>query len=157
MGPINPELIQQMVARELAKPKPAFEQHIDYSVPSSIPASPMKPETLATMGGIADMLGTYTGLHKPGYGEDNAMLAGHSPAATGLSLLGQLAAQKGITSILRKIGHPAIADAIAANQGAEQLGLGATWGRILHNEPQSLNGYDTYTTALSRGLKQYGR
>jgi hypothetical protein len=155
-GPINDQLIQQMVARELAKPKPAFEQKIDYSIEPSMQPTTIKPETLATIGGLADAAGTYFGLKQGRASEANPMYSGMGPAGVGASLIGQLLAQKGLTHMIRKV-SPTIADAIAANQGARQLGLGSTWGSIIHGQSEPITGNENYTNSVQRNMQEMSK
>ena len=78
------------------------------------------------------------------------MYARESPGGLAASLAAQLAAQKGFTALLRRLGAPAVADAIAANMGAEQLGLGADWGQRINRQPDPTNGYDVVQGAEDR-------
>lgn len=152
--PFNPELMQQMVARELQQHPPQDQKPFNLGVePSSMtPSWNLSPERLATIGGMADIAGTYGGLRR-GWGENNAMYSGiGGELGVGAALGTQLAVQKGITGLLRHYGHPKIADAIAANAGARQLGAGADWASILNGQSHPVSGHEHYNAALQSGL-----
>jgi hypothetical protein len=85
----------------------------------------MSPDTLATIGGLADAASTYY-FTKTGKAKESNALIGFTdshPEATALAALGGLAASKGITALLRKV-SPKLADAVASNLGAMQLAYG---------------------------------
>jgi hypothetical protein len=83
---------------------------------------PIDPNTLATIGGLADAASTYYFTKSRKAPESNALIGftGSHPEATALAALGGLAASKGITALLRKV-SPKLANAVAANLGAMQL------------------------------------
>lgn len=93
----------------------------------SAPVRPttMAPETLALIGGLADAASTAVLLKRGGV-ELNPMYARlhNNPVTTGLAVAGSSLAMKGMRHLLRKK-VPWLADALAANQGAMQLGLAA--------------------------------
>lgn len=154
-GPISQAAtaaLQQQLASDPRQfdPKPAFDLGLNIAKPQT----PMSPETLATLGAAADIAGTYEGMKHTGLGEDNAMYAGGTPGRVATSLLGQLAAQKLATGVLRKIGAKGLADAIAANAGAYQLGLGSKWGQLMQGQPADVSGYDAVNGALDRAAAQ---
>lgn len=146
-SPINSQLIQEMVARELAKPQQAVQKPLDLGLGGGYTPTTISPEKLHTLGGIADAAGTFFGLsHKAG-GEANPMLKQASPMQAGLGLVGQLAATKGLTHLVRKV-SPGLADALAANLGAQQMSLGADWGSALAGHPVTQAGNDVYAQKL---------
>lgn len=147
-GPITPDLIQTLVRQELqhTPPKPSFDLGLG---PAPKPSTPLNPERLATMGALADIAGTYAGLKTHRANEGNAMLSGMKPEGVALGLFAQLLAQKGATALIRKF-SPGTANAIAANQGAEQLGLGAGWGGILNGQSHPDTGHARVRAAQQR-------
>lgn len=157
-GPINPEMIQAMVQRELARNPAALEQPkpFDLGLSHGMGApNAISPELAATIGGVVDTVGTYAGLRR-GHGEDNATLSGMSPAKVAMSLLAQLGGQKALTGLLRKFA-PKAADAIAANQGAEQIGLAGDWAERLQGQPQAHTGYQRFRDAGLRNQVEQQR
>jgi hypothetical protein len=108
---------EQLLQREMARDPEQFKQPIT----PAPKRSGMSPQTLATIGGLADAASTYYSL-KTGRGrETNALLGATNshPEMTALGALGGLAASKGITSLINRF-SPRAADAVAANLGALQ-------------------------------------
>ena len=106
------------------KENPMFSKAAKVTRPK--PNGPMSPDTLHTIGGLADAAGTYYFMKRGTGVESNPLvtaIAGTSPARTGLAALGGLAATKGLKRLIGKK-WPRVADALAANLGAEQLALG---------------------------------
>ncbi len=99
----------------------------------------LPPELLAMFGAGADAASTYGFLKnspkahdgftrlQPGQQartEDNAMFAGHGPAATAMGVLGSSLGTLALEKLL-KHKMPGVANALMANQGAQSLGLAA--------------------------------
>jgi len=105
------------------------------------------PELLALLGGAADTASTYSFLKSGKVGEGNALYKPlkNNALATGLAVGGTSLGMKGIRHLIRKK-YPKIADALAANQGAYQLGLGVA-GINADNDYRS--GDDQWRDALS--------
>lgn len=119
------DLATILMQRELEKNPEQFKIKQERLVDRSEPG--MSPHTLATLGGLLDAASTYTFMKRGTHKEANPIirgLAGNNPELTGLTSLGGLLATKLGTKLVGKK-WPKIADAIAANLGAEQLGLGA--------------------------------
>lgn len=152
-APINQQLIQEMVARELAKPQPAVQKPLDLGIEKGFSPTSISPELLHTIGGLSDAAGTYFGLKNNVAREGNPLLNKGGAATAGLGLLGQLGVSKGLTHLVRKF-NPGLADALAANIGARQLGLGADWASHMDGTPVTQSGNDNYTFSLLRGLNQ---
>lgn len=158
MDPITHELVQRVVQQQMLKeptavdPKPAFELGLPKS-PNLNPA--MSPEKLHTLGALADMTGTYFGLHNHKASEANPMLQHGGALGAGLGLVAQLGVTKGITGLTRKFISPKLADAIAANLGSQQMALGSNWAsRFAGGESHAISGPRTYDTRLLSGLQQ---
>src|ERR1035437_8069641 len=96
------------------------------TAPTPAPSS-MPPELLALLGGGLDAASTYKFLKDGSGSEDNPMnhWAGKAPAGTAVGVASTAMGQALLRAALRKK-WPKVADAMAANQGAESLALGAT-------------------------------
>jgi hypothetical protein len=148
---VSPELIRALVAQEIRKASdhPVAPPTAVYEPPS--PYKPMSPRTASTIGALADIAGTFTGMKK-GWREDNPMLASSSAGKTTLGLVAQLAAMKAGGSLLRKV-FPKLApavDAVDANMGARQLGLGMGWTRMISGTGNAQDGNTTINHSLLR-------
>jgi len=109
----------------------------------------MSPHTLATIGGLADAASTYAFM-KHGHNRElnpvvNAIAKGN-PEMTGLTAAGGLLATKGLTHLIGKK-WPKLADALAANLGAQQLGLG------IHNFAHATD--STYNNGKTSSTDEY--
>lgn len=108
----------------------------------------LTPDRLHTIGGLADAASTY-GIHKFGRGrESNRLvsgLSGGSPERMGLAALGGLAASKLALALLRKK-WPGLADALAANLGAEQVALAVS--NLNPGDDGRGSGYGLYVDAF---------
>jgi len=134
-------LASELMERELSRNPNQFKQAVSRPVDRSEPG--MSPHTLATLGGLADAASTYAFMKKGVAKEGNPLvnaIAGGNPEMTGLTAIGGLLATKGATHLIGKK-WPKVAEIIAANLGAEQLGMG------VHNFAktfgQTHNGNDT--------------
>lgn len=122
---IDNALIDELVKRQIEDEQQA---QLFAPRPQSPPQRPseMSPETLALLGGLADAASTYTFLKQGAGTESNAMYRPlkNKPLATGLAVAGTALGAKGLRHLFRKKA-PGLVNALAANQGAMQLGLGA--------------------------------
>lgn len=147
-GPIS-DLASELLQRELNKNPEQFKTK---PVPQPN-ESGMSPHTLATIGGLLDAASTYAFMKRGTHKEGNAlvnMIAGQQPEMTGLSAIGGLLATKAMTKLIGKK-WPGVADAIAANLGAEQLGLGIhNLAKTFDKSHNQISGYDEYNSVLGR-------
>lgn len=153
-------LAQELMNREMTRDPEQFrvERSADRSEPG------MSPHTLATLGGLADAASTYAFMKKGDRKEANPlvnMIANQQPELTALTALGGLLGTKLATKLIAKK-WPKVADMIAANLGAEQLGLAAqNTANALnkhHQHPTDNAGFTAWDSALGRSqLKEAGR
>lgn len=159
MGPFDPQMIQAMVQRELAQPQPMVGPSIDLGLPAAPDTGALSPGLLAALGAGADIAGTYAGMKAKGDTEDNSMLAGMKPAGVAAGLGAQFAGQAALGALVKKLfpkAKPAV-DAVNANTGARQLGLGSSWLRVLRNDKASEGGFKQVSNVLNRGMSQAAR
>src|ERR1035437_10164139 len=107
------------------------------SMPAPTPAtSSMPPELLALLGGGLDAASTYKFLKDKSGTEDNPMeqWAGKGPAGTAVGVASMAMGQALMRAALRKK-WPKLANAMAANQGAESMALGVQ-NLNIYREPQ---------------------
>ncbi len=121
MGDIS-AMAQALMEQELARDPNQFRErpaHIDSQERT------LSPAMLHTLGGLADAGSTYAFM-KSGNGRETnpavTAFAGNNPEKTLVASLAGLAATKGLTGLIGKK-WPRVADALAANLGAEQLAL----------------------------------
>lgn len=149
------ELAYVLMERELAKDPNQFKQK---PLPTG-DSGGMSPQTLATLGGLVDAASTYTFLKRGTHNEGNPMInmiSGGSPEMGGLAALGGLAASKGVTHLIGKK-WPRVADAIAANLGALQLGYGThNFAKTFNRQAGDPNksSADEWSDVLVRNLNQ---
>jgi hypothetical protein len=154
--PITPDLIQELVARELREhpeqyqPQPKMDLGID-TAPS---VAPVNPNILRLLAGLADAGSTYAAL-KAGGREVNPLLgfAHDNPLMTSLGALGGYGLTKLATAMLHKKA-PAIADAVDANLGAEQLTAAIT--NTFGTSP-GRSGFDEYHDMMQRARLEQQR
>lgn len=112
----------------------------------------ISPGLLQTLGGLADAASTYAFLKRGDSTEANPLVGftRNRAAATGVAALTGLAATKGATALIG-MRFPRVADAIASNLGAEQLGLAVDNLRGL-DARNGRSSYRTYNDALQRSV-----
>lgn len=120
----------------------------------------LSPETTHLLGGILDAAGTYAGM-KMGRGkEGNSVInavAHQNPEATGAMAVGGLLGSKLLAHLLRKK-SPAVANALQANLGAEQMALGSNWMRRITGSNPGMGGFKTNADIHKRwGIEQTSR
>lgn len=144
-SPFSREQIDKVLARKRAEQTPLSS--LTQSAP--IEQSTMSPEELATIGGIADSISTYAALRKPGATEGNPLYSSlhNKPLATGLAVGGTSLAMAGVRHYLRKK-WPRVADALAAQQGGQQLSFG------VNNLDTREGGFDAWNNALARNRRR---
>jgi hypothetical protein len=128
MGPFDRDLMRELGQREVERDTQAREWQLPPAWRADTPApdggGAISPELLHTLGGLADAASTYYFLKRGTGREANPMLnmTSNHPEATALGALAGLGITKGAAHLLRKL-SPRLADAAAANLGAEQLAL----------------------------------
>lgn len=119
-GPIS--AMGMRILREQMEQDP--EQYKQEPVMVERPERGLSPQRLHTIGGLADAAGTYYFAKRGTGAEGNPLLSGiQNPELLGLGAVGGLVATKAIAALIRKK-YPKVADALSANLGAEQLGVG---------------------------------
>lgn len=115
-------LAQEVMQRELARDPEQFK----VDVPAQPkPEKTISPQHLATIGGLADAASTYAFMKRGTARESNPIaraMGGNSPERTALAAIVGLLATKAATGFIGKK-FPKVADALAANLGAQQLSL----------------------------------
>lgn len=145
--PLFAELMKRAVAEHAQLVDPPARQ----SSPQTSASQPMRPESMALVGGLADAASTYAMLQSGTGREGNPLYAGlhDNPIATGAGVVGSVLVNKLIRALVRKK-FPGLADAMAANQGREQLGLAAANTAHSLNGPPYMSSQDDYLNAMSR-------
>lgn len=136
-----------VTARELEKLK---SENFDTPVmPDTHIEKPLHPALASLIGGLADTASTYTFLKRGTAREDNKLVAGLSKHPAGMALAG-IGATLALQPARKLIGKasPQLANALAANQGALQLGYSAG---NLDDEPGKSS--DTYRFALKSAME----
>jgi len=151
-GPIS-DLASALLDRKMQENPDQFKTAISRPVDRS--ESGMSPHTLATIGGLADAASTYAFMKRGNMRETNPLvnaIAKGNPEMTGLTAIGGLLATKGLTHLIGKK-WPKAADAIAANLGAQQLGLGvhnlANTTNMSYNNGKT-GSFDEYKNSINR-------
>jgi hypothetical protein len=152
MPPIDQDQIVRAVLAELDRRRlqerfmPADDLNADEDTSGQDAVSPTK---LATLGAAADAASTYVGMKRGGK-ETNPLVAERSPAVTaaGAAAGGGIAAL--ITAIVAKK-WPKVANAIRANQGAEQLAA------AVGNVAGSPDSAEDYTSAMQRSAAEQAK
>ena len=121
--------------------------------------SPMNPYLASLLGGLADTASTYAFLKRGTASEDNALVAGLADKPGQMAGMGA-AVNVALPLLLKHTlgkAHPKIAEALAANQGALQMGYGAinTQNTLTPRGPQgdSRNTAKMYRAALLAQLQ----
>lgn len=117
------EMVNRAVQKELTKPK--FDMHSQ--VPQDNPSYQISPETAALLGGMVDAGSTYSFLKRGTGTEGNPILSPfhNHPLGTAAGVMGMAYGGKLLRDLLRKK-SPGLADALAGNMGAAQMGTGLT-------------------------------
>lgn len=148
------ELAAALMNREMAKNPGQFKT----ATPSVRAEKGISPHTIATIGGLMDAASTYAFMKRGTAKESNPlvnMIANQHPELTGLTAIGGLLATKGLTKLIGKK-WPGVADALAANLGAEQMALGThnfanTFNK--HHNKRKTGSFSEYHGALGRGVQ----
>jgi hypothetical protein len=143
------DLAEELLQRELAAHPERFAPEPRRSPDG--PSRPMlSPEQLALVGGVADAASTYYFLKRGMGAEGNRLLGATNsqPVQTAMGALLGMAGTKVARDLIRKK-FPAVADALAANQGAQQLALAVT--NIDPSKPASMR---EYRAAMTRHAPQ---
>jgi hypothetical protein len=148
-GPIT-DMAHQIAIREVERDPGQFKHGPSLQEIDRRPGG-MTPDQLHTLGGLSDAASTYYFM-KTGRGrEANPLVtagAGHtSPEATGLAALGGLGLTKLAKHLLARK-WPGLADALAANLGAEQLSLAV--GNVNHGDWRDQSSFGEYGDAMTR-------
>lgn len=143
-------LAEELLRREMATDPEQFKVR---TVQQGRPNGPMTPGTLHTIGAIADAAGTYAGMRAFGMPEDNALINrvahGNPELTAGLAGVGSVFGGKALARLIGKF-SPAAAEALSANLGSQQLGLGGAWLRLLTDGAPQRTGFRQYNDAIDR-------
>lgn len=152
MGPLVEQgaaLAIEMAQRE--KDRQALAAAYNPPAPASMPSEPLRPQTAHLVGSLMDAAGTYAGMKaRKGY-EANPLInavARQNPEASGLMVLASSLGERGLLALLRKK-MPRAANAIQSNLGAQQMSLGANWGRLLMGDHPG-DGFDDHRNMMNR-------
>jgi hypothetical protein len=150
-SPLNPKLIELLVDRQVASDLKSerHQRFLKSESPRSTSPTPLHPGLVSLLGALTDTASTYRFM-KRGEHEDNAAVKGMSPEALAATGVASAIGMQGLRKLLSKK-FPRAADAIAANQGALQLGYGINNLVDLRGQSSSA---DVYRTALIRALQQ---
>jgi hypothetical protein len=120
-------LAKELMAREVNERPAQFDKRpaLDLGLPPRSDVTPINPEAAALMGGLADAASTFSFLKRGTGVESNAMHQQGDPLKTAASVAIAALLGSGGRHILRKMGHPKIADLIAGAMGGQQMGLAA--------------------------------
>jgi len=119
----------------------------------------LSPETAHLLGGLFDAGTTYAGM-KMGKGKEgntaiNA-IANQNPEMTGLSVAGGVLGNRLLASLVRKK-FPKVADAVQANLGGQQMGLGGNWMQRIVGQKPRIAGSRGYMDKVKRNNIEQGQ
>lgn len=118
------DALPDLIAEELRRERPAIARPASQG---SSPVTTLSPSLASLLGGLADSGSTYAFLKRGTAGEDNALVSGLSKKSpellTALGVAGNLALPLLWKQVAKKF--PKVGAALAANQGALQMGYGA--------------------------------
>lgn len=142
---IPDQLIHELVMRQIAEEGRRMPP-IKFADDAPDQPTPMKPETLALLGGLADAVSTYSFL-KRGTGDESNPLYGPlkgNPLATGAAVAGASLGAKLLRDLVRSKVPPLrrLMDALGAQQGATQLGYAASNFARRRGSPSAQAEYD---------------
>ncbi len=159
MGPLvaqGTELANEMVRRD--RERAALTQAYNPPAEPRNEMDALSPETVHLLGGLLDAGSTYAGM-KMGKGrEGNSMVnavANQSPEMTGLTVAGGVLGSKLLAHLIRKK-SPKVADALQANLGAQQMGLGGNWMQRITGSKPRIAGSRGYMDKVKRNSIEQG-
>lgn len=126
-----------------------------HTEPTTPAVKTLPPRLVSALGGTLDALSTYKFLKQDTGREDNAVVGGLNNSPARVAGLG-LALVPATQLLWRALGKkaPALANAVAANQGALQAGYGALNMALSGSRFAGTSAADEYRAALVRGLNQ---
>jgi hypothetical protein len=151
------DALPDLIAAELKTRPPKDAQR----APERSPVSTLSPTTASLVGGLMDSGSTYAFLKRKTGHEDNALIAGLAKKSPELLTALGVAANLALPLVWKQIAKkfPGVGNALAANQGALQMGYGAlntqhTLSPRVTAASEAMNSATLYRTALLEQMRR---